>query len=127
MKIHYLNSKGEEVFLDEVIHLQNVDNLTWIATTKSGKELTLLTERIEGIADLAKAERKKYWAIVGYRNSVGQFGWNLHYVPIEYEKEYNRVAVNIDGRLFVTSKDYLFPTKKLAMIKFKELNKKDDR
>ena len=51
MKVHYLNRKGEEVFLDGIIHLQNVDNYTWVATTKSGKELTLKTDRIEGIAD----------------------------------------------------------------------------
>ena len=51
MKVHYLNGKGEEVFLDGIIHLQNVDNYTWVATTKSGKELTLKTDRIEGIAD----------------------------------------------------------------------------
>ena len=52
MRIHYLNAKGEEVFIDNVIHLQNVDNYTWTATTKSGKELTLKTDRIEGIADM---------------------------------------------------------------------------
>lgn len=53
MKIHYLNAKGEEVFIDNIMHLQNVDNYTWIAATKSGKELTLRTERIEGIADMS--------------------------------------------------------------------------
>ena len=51
MKVHYLNRKGEEVFLDGIIHLQNVDNYTWVATTKSGKELTLKTDRIDCIAD----------------------------------------------------------------------------
>jgi hypothetical protein len=51
MKIHYLNSNKEEKFLDNIMHLQNVDNRTWDALTKDGKELTLLTERIEGIAD----------------------------------------------------------------------------
>ena len=51
MKVYYLNGKCEEVFLDGIIHLQNVDNYTWVATTKSGKELTLKTDRIEGIAD----------------------------------------------------------------------------
>lgn len=52
MKVHYLNGKGEEVFLDGIIHLQNVDNYTWVATTKNGKELTLKTDRIEGVADM---------------------------------------------------------------------------
>ena len=37
MKVHYLNGKGEEVFLDGIIHLQNVDNSLWVATTKNGK------------------------------------------------------------------------------------------
>ena len=53
MKIHYLNAQGEENFINGIIHLQNIDNYTWIATTKSGKELTLKTERIEGIADMS--------------------------------------------------------------------------
>ena len=52
MKIHYLNAKGDEKFIDNIMHLQNVDNYTWIATTKSGKELTLKTERIEAIVDM---------------------------------------------------------------------------
>ena len=52
MKIHYLNAKGEEVIIDNIMHLQNIDNYTWIAATKNGKELTLKTERIEGIADM---------------------------------------------------------------------------
>lgn len=56
MKIHYLNAKGEEVFIDNIMHLQNVDNYTWVAATKSGKELTLRTERIEGIADMGILE-----------------------------------------------------------------------
>lgn len=59
MKIHYLNAKGEEVFLDGIMHLQNVDNYTWIAATKSGKELTLKTERIEGIADMHLIEKQE--------------------------------------------------------------------
>lgn len=56
MRIHYLNAKGEEVFIDNVIHLQNVDNYTWIATTKRGKGLTLRTDHIEGIADIHELE-----------------------------------------------------------------------
>lgn len=52
MKIHYHNAKGEETFIDDVIHLQNVDNYTWVALLKGGKELTLRTDRIEGIADM---------------------------------------------------------------------------
>lgn len=59
MKIHYLNAKGEETFLDGIMHLQNIDNCTWIAATKSGKELTLKTERIEGIADMHIIEKQE--------------------------------------------------------------------
>lgn len=33
------------------MHLQNKDNKVWDVVTKDGKELTLLTERIEGIVD----------------------------------------------------------------------------
>ena len=41
------------------MHLQNVDNNTWIAATKSGKELTLKTERIEGVADMHIIEKQE--------------------------------------------------------------------
>ena len=42
MRIHYLNAKGEEEFLYGIMYLQNVNNYTWIATTKSGKGLLKL-------------------------------------------------------------------------------------
>lgn len=49
MKIHYLNGKGEEVFLTNIMHIQNVDNGIFIAVLRNGKELTLSIDRIEGI------------------------------------------------------------------------------
>lgn len=49
MTIHYQNGNGEEKFISDVIHLQNVDDRIFIASMKNGAELTLLVERIEGI------------------------------------------------------------------------------
>lgn len=49
MIIHYQNGNGEEKFISDVIHLQNVNNRIFIASMKNGAELTLLIERIEGI------------------------------------------------------------------------------
>ncbi len=49
MKIHYLNNAGDEVFLTNIIYLQNVDNNVFIALLKNGKELTLFVDKIEGI------------------------------------------------------------------------------
>lgn len=49
MTIHYQNGNGEERFISDVIHLQNVDDRVFIASMKNGAELTLLVERIEGI------------------------------------------------------------------------------
>lgn len=49
MIVHYLNASGQERFICDVVHLQNVDDITFEAHLKSGKILTLKTERIEGI------------------------------------------------------------------------------
>lgn len=51
MKVHYMNGMNEEKFIDNVAHLQNVDNNIFIATLTNGKDLTLCVNRIEGIAD----------------------------------------------------------------------------
>lgn len=51
MKIHYQNSRGEEQFIDGVMHLQNVDDEHFTALMKNGKELTLRVAGIEGIVD----------------------------------------------------------------------------
>ena len=53
MKIHYQNSRGEERFIDGVLHLQNIDNERFTALLESGKELTLSVAGIEGVADSA--------------------------------------------------------------------------
>ena len=74
-----------------------------------------------GEIELEKLDPKKYWAIIGYRNYVGKWGWHIHHTYIEYEKEYNQVAINVDGRLFVTRKDLLFNTESEAKIKLAEL------
>lgn len=49
MIIHYQNAKGEELFLKDIIHLQNIDNNTWEAVTQDNHLLTLKTNRIEAI------------------------------------------------------------------------------
>ena len=49
MIVHYQNSKGEETFLKDIVHLQNIDNDIWEAVTQNNKLLTLKTSRIEAI------------------------------------------------------------------------------
>lgn len=49
MKIHYRNQKGEEKIISNIIHLQNVNNITFIATNYDGKEYTLKISGIESI------------------------------------------------------------------------------
>lgn len=86
------------------------------------QRLAELEDKIEnGTLIFKKKPKKKYYAIVGYRNCYGKFDWHIHYVPIEYEKEHNQVALNIDGRLFVTKKDLLFNTQAKAEQRLKEL------
>lgn len=72
MKIHYLNNKGEEVFINKIIHLQNVNNNVFIALTESGKELTLAVSRIEGIADskLVPDDNSTYQNLGEYKKKV---------------------------------------------------------
>lgn len=57
MIIHYLNAYGQERFVRDVVHLQNIDNVTFEAYMQNGKVLTLRTERIEGI--LSEGEKKE--------------------------------------------------------------------
>ena len=61
MKIHYQNSRGEERFIDGVIHLQNVDDDHFTALMENGKELTLRVAGIEGVVDssVLKKEEKE--------------------------------------------------------------------
>ena len=58
MKIHYLNLKGEQRFIDGIIHLQNVDNEHFTALMENGKELTLRVSGIEGIVDSSVLEKE---------------------------------------------------------------------
>lgn len=49
MKIHYLNRDGKERFLNNIIHLQNIDDENFLATLNDGTEYMLKVSRIEGI------------------------------------------------------------------------------
>lgn len=49
MIIHYQNRNGEEKFIRNVIHLQNVGGGEFVALFEGEKTLTLLVDRIEGI------------------------------------------------------------------------------
>ena len=49
MIIHYQNRNGEEKFIRNVIHLQNIDNDIFEALMKNGKTLMLRVGGIEGI------------------------------------------------------------------------------
>lgn len=51
MVIHYQTADGTEKFIKNVLHLQNIDNEVWAALLSNGKELTLLTERIEAVVE----------------------------------------------------------------------------
>ena len=60
MKIHYQNSRGEERFIDGVVHLQNVDNEHLTALLENGKELTLHIRGKDGqtLSDVRKAVKE---------------------------------------------------------------------
>ena len=49
MTIHYQNGQLEEKMFTRVLHIQNMNDVQWIATFEDGREITLLTPRIEGI------------------------------------------------------------------------------
>lgn len=51
MKIHYQNRLGEEKFIDNVIHLQNIDNETFEALLPEERTLILRVSGIKGIYD----------------------------------------------------------------------------
>lgn len=57
---------------------------------------------------------EKYWGCFGYRDYYGRFRYQVHHVAVEYEKASNRVAAWVEGKLFTTSKDLLFSTRKEA-------------
>jgi hypothetical protein len=58
MKIHYQNIRKEERFIENVVHIQNLDNEIFEVLLENGKTLTLRVEGIEGIyADKNKPPR----------------------------------------------------------------------
>lgn len=86
------------------------------------RQLQKLEDAIEnGTLIFREKPKRKYYAIVGYRNYCGQFGWHIEHTFIEYEKKHNQVAVSVNGVLFVTNKDWLFDTKAEAEAKLREL------
>lgn len=49
MTIHYQNGQMEEKMLTRILYIQNINDDQWVATFENGREITLLTSRIEGI------------------------------------------------------------------------------
>ena len=81
-----------------------------------------LEDKIEnGTLVFKKEIPNKYYALVLHRDCYGKNSWHIHHVPIEYEKENNRVAIQVNGILYVTTKNMLFKTKAEAEVKVREL------
>lgn len=51
MIIRYMNAKGEEKILANIIFMQNINNDEWEAITEDNKILTLVTSRIEAVME----------------------------------------------------------------------------
>ena len=51
MKIHYQNIHSEEKFIDNVLHIQNIDNEHFEVLLSGGKTLIIRVAGIEGIYD----------------------------------------------------------------------------
>ena len=51
MKIHYQNIRGEEKFLERVLHIQNINNESLEITFENGKNATIRVAGVEGIYD----------------------------------------------------------------------------
>ena len=85
------------------------------------ERLAKLEDKIEAGTLVFQEEKKKYYAIVGYRDYCGRFDYHIEYVPIEYEKENNQVAVFVNSCLYVTRKDWLFDTHDEVRAKLAEL------
>ncbi len=51
MIIHYQNANGEEIYLRNIIYLQNIENGQFEVITANNKVLTLRVDRIEAIID----------------------------------------------------------------------------
>ena len=86
------------------------------------KRLQELEDKIEnGTLVFKKEIPNKYYALVLHRDCYGKNSWHIHHTTIEYEKENNRVAIQVDGILYVTTKNMLFKTKAEAEAKLREL------
>ena len=86
------------------------------------KRLWELENKIEnGTLVFKKEIPTKYYALVLHRDCYGKNSWHIHHTTIEYEKENNRVAIQVDGLLYVTTKNMLFKTKAEAKAKLCEL------
>lgn len=86
------------------------------------KRLQELEDAIEnGTLVFKKEIPNKYYALVLHRDCYGKNSWHIHHTTIEYEKENNRVAIQVDGILYVTTKNMLFKTKAEAEAKVREL------
>ena len=86
------------------------------------RKLAELEDKIEdGTLVFKKEIPNKYYALVLHRDCYGKNSWHIHHVPIEYEKENNRVAIQVNGILYVTTKNMLFKTKAEAKAKLCEL------
>lgn len=49
MTIHYQNAQGEERFIKDVIHIQNINNEDIEVYCESGKTLNMKWYRVEGV------------------------------------------------------------------------------
>lgn len=58
MKVHYKNFEGKEEFIENVIHIQNLDDRRMELLLEDGKEFILLIENIEGIYDSSVGKLK---------------------------------------------------------------------
>lgn len=56
MVVHYMNRKGEEKRIRNVIHLQNIEEGVFEALLDNDRTLTLLVDKIEAIYDEALEE-----------------------------------------------------------------------
>ena len=62
------------------------------------------------LLELRKKESGACWAITLHRDCYGKFRYHIDLALIAYDKEDGRVAVNVDGVLYVTSKSLIFKT-----------------
>lgn len=110
---------------NEVVKWQEQHATQYLSTDLTnilGEKLADLEDKIEnGTLVFKKEIPNKYYALVLHRDCYGKNSWHIHHSPIEYEKENNRVVIQVDGLLYVTTKNMLFKTKAKAEAKLREL------